>query len=195
MAVTWRGSASRQVVCTQLQAPSGRVRVCHKQIPTGLHHTRLHHTRRQPGPLPSPFFPQFIDEPPQPKYCNKTSKYALPDTQPIDRPDAVITLQVPYSVLHSLTAYRPANLYRAAVMYAAVGGACWAVWSTTDPPIPPLAPLSLTSQDGQFCPDSQPEWSAFREASFGFGVLEILNETHATWEWKRNAGLGGGQGG
>ncbi len=50
-------------------------------------------------------------------------------------------------------------------------------------------------QGGAFCPTSQPEWSAFREASFGFGVLEILNETHATWEWKRNAGLGGGQGG
>lgn len=70
--------------------------------------------------------------------------------------------------------------------------------STTDPtsaaPSLPLQP-SLPSQDGQFCPDSQPEWSAFREASFGFGVLEILNETHATWEWKRNAGLGGGQGG
>lgn len=60
-----------------------------------LPHVGNAHTRRQPDPLPSTFFPQFIDEPPQPKYCNKTAKYALPDTQPIDRPDAVITLQVP----------------------------------------------------------------------------------------------------
>lgn len=37
---------------------------------------------------------QFIDVPPQPKYCEDPSTYALPNTQPIDRPDAVITLQV-----------------------------------------------------------------------------------------------------
>ena len=48
-------------------------------------------------------------------------------------------------------------------------------------------------QDGKFCPTSQPAWSAFREASFGFGLLEVLNATHANWEWKRNAGMGGGE--
>lgn len=55
-------------------------------------------------------------------------------------------------------------------------------------------PRALARQDGKFCPTSQPAWSAFREASFGFGMLEVLNATHATWEWKRDAGLGGGQG-
>ena len=43
---------------------------------------------------PLPHLLQFIDEPPAPSYCADPSKYALPDTQPIDRPDAVITLQV-----------------------------------------------------------------------------------------------------
>jgi hypothetical protein len=34
--------------------------------------------------------------------------------------------------------------------------------------------------------DPQPEWSAFREASYGHGILEVMNSTHATWEWHRN---------
>ncbi|CAN1318759.1 Purple acid phosphatase 18 [Linum perenne] len=29
-------------------------------------------------------------------------------------------------------------------------------------------------------------WSAFREASFGHGELQILNSTHAFWSWHRN---------
>ena len=32
----------------------------------------------------------------------------------------------------------------------------------------------------------QPEWSVFREASFGHGELKIVNSTHAFWSWDRN---------
>ncbi|KAG6405134.1 hypothetical protein SASPL_132717 [Salvia splendens] len=32
----------------------------------------------------------------------------------------------------------------------------------------------------------QPEWSAFREASFGHGVFNVVNITHALWGWHRN---------
>ncbi|XP_031249538.1 purple acid phosphatase 18 [Pistacia vera] len=32
----------------------------------------------------------------------------------------------------------------------------------------------------------QPEWSVFREASFGHGELKIANSTHAFWSWHRN---------
>ncbi|XP_028760293.1 purple acid phosphatase 18 [Neltuma alba] len=32
----------------------------------------------------------------------------------------------------------------------------------------------------------QPEWSEFREASFGHGELKIVNSTHAFWSWHRN---------
>jgi 3',5'-cyclic AMP phosphodiesterase CpdA len=35
--------------------------------------------------------------------------------------------------------------------------------------------------------EPQPSWSAFREASFGAGMLTIINGTHATWEWRRTA--------
>ena len=30
------------------------------------------------------------------------------------------------------------------------------------------------------------EWSAFREPSYGMGILNVLNSTHAVWEWHRN---------
>ena len=33
--------------------------------------------------------------------------------------------------------------------------------------------------------DPQPQWSAFREGSFGAGRLVIVNETTATWAWHR----------
>ncbi|CAI0380384.1 unnamed protein product [Linum tenue] len=68
---------------------------------------------------------------------------------------------------------------------------------------------------GKFCWDSQPEWSAFRESSFGHGILEVphillsldlqlktyligfvfsechefpqvVNSTYALWKWHRN---------
>ncbi|KAK9812080.1 hypothetical protein WJX73_004456 [Symbiochloris irregularis] len=37
-----------------------------------------------------------------------------------------------------------------------------------------------------FCPDSQPLWSQYRENAFGHGVLDIVNSTHALWQWHRN---------
>uniref|UniRef100_A0A7S0WT41 Purple acid phosphatase n=1 Tax=Pyramimonas obovata TaxID=1411642 RepID=A0A7S0WT41_9CHLO len=34
--------------------------------------------------------------------------------------------------------------------------------------------------------EPQPEWSAFREGSFGHGTVEVVNSTHAVWRWMRN---------
>ncbi|ONK75004.1 uncharacterized protein A4U43_C03F12310 [Asparagus officinalis] len=34
--------------------------------------------------------------------------------------------------------------------------------------------------------DPKPQWSVFREASFGHGELKIVNGTHAFWSWHRN---------
>ncbi|KZV16493.1 purple acid phosphatase 18-like [Dorcoceras hygrometricum] len=34
--------------------------------------------------------------------------------------------------------------------------------------------------------DPQPDWSVFREASFGHGEFKVLNSTHAFWSWHRN---------
>jgi hypothetical protein len=34
-----------------------------------------------------------------------------------------------------------------------------------------------------------PEWSTYRQATYGFGELEALNATHARWVWHQNADL------
>eukprot|EP00891_Asterochloris_glomerata_P009937 jgi/Astpho2/9937/Aster-06643 len=61
-------------------------------------------------------------------------------------------------------------------------------------PMPrPAACPTYQSQDGMrdgepsFCPQHQPEWSAFREASFGHGTLEISPD-RLKWAWFRNHG-------
>ena len=35
--------------------------------------------------------------------------------------------------------------------------------------------------------NGQPEWSAFRESSFGVGDLTVMNATHAFYGWHRHA--------
>lgn len=40
-------------------------------------------------------------------------------------------------------------------------------------PIPGEQPV-ITLQDGQFCPTSQPAWSAYREPTFGHGAFHLL---------------------
>ncbi|XP_058092389.1 purple acid phosphatase 15-like [Magnolia sinica] len=42
---------------------------------------------------------------------------------------------------------------------------------------------------GNFCWDRQPDFSAFRDSSFGHGILEVVNETYALWTWHRNQDL------
>lgn len=44
----------------------------------------------------------------------------------------------------------------------------------------------VTYQDGEYCPQSQPKWSAFREPSFGHGILTVHNATYMEWAWNRN---------
>ncbi|KAI3894481.1 hypothetical protein MKX03_013812 [Papaver bracteatum] len=55
------------------------------------------------------------------------------------------------------------------------------------------APVYLTVGDGgnqeglaSTFMDPQPEYSAFREASYGHSTLEIMNRTHAMYHWHRN---------
>ena len=37
-----------------------------------------------------------------------------------------------------------------------------------------------------FCATSQPSWSAFREPTYGHGILTFMNSTTALWQWNRN---------
>lgn len=45
------------------------------------------------------------------------------------------------------------------------------------------------NREGVYLPwlEPQPEWSAYREASFGVGALELLNATHARYAWHRHS--------
>ncbi|KAG0623436.1 hypothetical protein M758_3G174500 [Ceratodon purpureus] len=40
--------------------------------------------------------------------------------------------------------------------------------------------------NGKFCWDKQPVWSAWRDSSFGHGIIEVKNATHLLWTWHRN---------
>ena len=37
--------------------------------------------------------------------------------------------------------------------------------------------------------EPQPEWSLYRQASYGFGKLRVMNATHALWSWHQNLDL------
>ncbi|GMY05714.1 purple acid phosphatase 2-like [Fagus crenata] len=57
------------------------------------------------------------------------------------------------------------------------------------PEFDPSAPVYITigdggNHEGLYIP--QPAYSAFREASYGHGVLDIKNRTHAYFAWNRN---------
>ncbi|XP_010532805.1 PREDICTED: purple acid phosphatase 23 isoform X2 [Tarenaya hassleriana] len=79
------------------------------------------------------------------------------------------------------------NIEKVDVDHADDAGKCP---SPTDnvPEIGGSCPLIFSSgpAKGRFCWDTQPDWSAFRESSFGHGILEVVNSTHALWTWHRN---------
>lgn len=50
----------------------------------------------------------------------------------------------------------------------------------------PLPGSCVTKQQGRFCPVKQPDWSAFREPSFGHGMLTFHNASDASFTWHRN---------
>ncbi|KAM7511577.1 hypothetical protein LguiB_010452 [Lonicera macranthoides] len=68
------------------------------------------------------------------------------------------------------------------------------VWGGDPNPVPDkFAPVYITVGDGgnqeglaSRFQDPQPEYSAFREASYGHSILEIKNRTHALYQWNRN---------
>jgi hypothetical protein len=51
---------------------------------------------------------------------------------------------------------------------------------------PRYQPQQCITRIGEYCPSKQPAYSAYREPSFGFGSLDLLNATHAHWKWTKN---------
>ncbi|KAL6535047.1 Purple acid phosphatase 15 [Orobanche minor] len=80
------------------------------------------------------------------------------------------------------------NREKMAITHADDPGNCPEPSSTPDEFMGGFCAYNFTwgSADGNFCWDRQPEYSAYRESSFGHGILEVKNETHALWTWHRN---------
>eukprot|EP01018_Ginkgo_biloba_P037583 Gb_25900 [translate_table: standard] len=80
------------------------------------------------------------------------------------------------------------NREKMAIPHADDPGNCPEPASTPDTYISGFCAYNFTSGPaaGKFCWDKQPDFSAYRESSFGHGILEVKNETHALWTWHRN---------
>ncbi|KAE8670275.1 ERF062 protein [Hibiscus syriacus] len=65
---------------------------------------------------------------------------------------------------------------------------CGPVYITVDGFTGGFCGFNFTSgpASGNFCWNKQHEYSAYRESSFGYGILEVKNQTHALWIWYRN---------
>eukprot|EP00253_Pinus_taeda_P005420 PITA_05420 len=79
------------------------------------------------------------------------------------------------------------NIERLATHHADEPGYCPNI-TKIHPAYGGVCPFKYTSgpAKGKLCWDRQPEWSAYRESSFGHGILEVQNSTHALWTWHRN---------
>lgn len=80
------------------------------------------------------------------------------------------------------------NREKMAIEHADEPGNCPDPSSTPDEYMGGFCAFNFTSgpAKGKFCWDQQPDYSAYRESSFGHGILEVKNETHALWTWHRN---------
>uniref|UniRef100_A0A7N0T4U1 Purple acid phosphatase n=1 Tax=Kalanchoe fedtschenkoi TaxID=63787 RepID=A0A7N0T4U1_KALFE len=80
------------------------------------------------------------------------------------------------------------NREKMAVSHADEPGNCPEPSTTPDPYMGKLCAGNFTvgPAKGKFCWERQPDFSAFRESSFGHGILEVKNETWALWSWHRN---------
>ncbi|CAH9129800.1 unnamed protein product [Cuscuta epithymum] len=80
------------------------------------------------------------------------------------------------------------NREKMAISHADEPGNCPNPRSTPDAFMGGFCAYNFTSGPaaGKFCWDQQPEFSAYRDSSFGHGILEVKNETHSLWTWHRN---------
>ncbi|KAK9726551.1 hypothetical protein RND81_05G222800 [Saponaria officinalis] len=80
------------------------------------------------------------------------------------------------------------NREKMAIEHADEPGNCPEPSTTPDKYMGGFCAANFTSgpATGNFCWDRQPDFSAYRESSFGHGILEVKNETWALWTWYRN---------
>ncbi|CAO2839920.1 unnamed protein product [Amaranthus hypochondriacus] len=80
------------------------------------------------------------------------------------------------------------NREKMAIEHADEPGNCPDPSSTPDKFMGGFCAANFTSGPaaGKFCWDRQPDYSAYRESSFGHGMFEVKNATYALWTWYRN---------
>ncbi|KAJ6420810.1 hypothetical protein OIU84_028222 [Salix udensis] len=80
------------------------------------------------------------------------------------------------------------NREKMAIAHADEPGNCPDPSTTPDEYMGGFCAFNFTSGPaaGKFCWDRQPDYSVYRESSFGHGIFEVKNETHALWTWHRN---------
>ncbi|KAL9228322.1 hypothetical protein vseg_003915 [Gypsophila vaccaria] len=80
------------------------------------------------------------------------------------------------------------NREKMAIEHADEPGNCPEPSTTPDKYMGGFCAANFTSgpATGKFCWDRQPDFSAYRESSFGHGILEVKNATWALWTWYRN---------
>ncbi|KAJ6683645.1 hypothetical protein OIU85_007344 [Salix viminalis] len=80
------------------------------------------------------------------------------------------------------------NREKMAIAHADEPGKCPDPSTTPDEYMGGFCAFNFTSGPaaGKFCWDRQPDYSVYRESSFGHGIFEVKNETHALWTWHRN---------
>ncbi|KAJ8425407.1 hypothetical protein Cgig2_028787 [Carnegiea gigantea] len=93
----------------------------------------------------------------------------------------------PCAPLH-ITVGDGGNREKMAIQHADEPGNCPEPSSTPDKFMGGFCAANFTSGPaaGKFCWDRQPDYSAYRESSFGHGILEVKNATWALWTWYRN---------
>jgi predicted phosphodiesterase len=74
------------------------------------------------------------------------------------------------------------GLYKQFAATSCTNAACANVTANLAPYVCP------TFQDGLWAPagGAQPTYSAYREPSYGHGIIDFINSTHALWTWNRN---------
>uniref|UniRef100_A0A1D1ZTK8 Purple acid phosphatase n=1 Tax=Auxenochlorella protothecoides TaxID=3075 RepID=A0A1D1ZTK8_AUXPR len=77
------------------------------------------------------------------------------------------------------------NIEKLNAVFADTPGHCPPIFDHGPSYQPEFCPQNV--YNGSYCSLMQPAWSAFREPSFGHATLDILNDTHALFQWKRNA--------
>ncbi|KAH8964065.1 hypothetical protein BDL97_04G044600 [Sphagnum fallax] len=120
-----------------------------------------------------------------PWYNSNAASYMAGESMRVVFEQMVVTSQVDVVFAGHVHAYER-TFPVSNILYNITNGLCI-------PELNPAAPTYIVIGDGgnnegpsSTFTEPQPNYSAYREASFGHGLFDIKNRTHAIWTWHRN---------